>query len=192
MAQLFDRIMKGIEPVESWFTTGMVILIPKNENTEEPKNWRPIACLPTMYKLLTSVISNELYSRHCDKNEILEPEQRGCRRRARGCKDHLMINKAILEDAHQCKKNLSMGWVDYQKAFDSISHEWLLKVLDIYKCPPAIKSFLEIVMPTWNVVMTAYGAQASITTEPIYIRRGIFQGDSLSPLLFCLGLNPLS
>lgn len=40
--------------------------------------------------------------------------------------------------------------------------------------------------------MTARGSQNSITTDPIYIRRGIFQGDSLSPLLFCLAINPLS
>ncbi|XP_028041565.1 uncharacterized protein LOC114251477 [Bombyx mandarina] len=50
----------------------------------------------------------------------------------------------------------------------------------------------EMAMPSWKVIMTARGSQDSITTEPIYIRRGIFQGDSLSPLLFCLAINPLS
>lgn len=191
LAELFTKIINKKEQMDEWFTTGLVILIPKKSDTKNPKNWRPIACLPTMYKLLTSVIANELYL-HCDTNNILSPEQRGCRRNVRGCKDHLMINKAILEDAHQSQKNLSMAWVDYQKAFDSISHEWLLKVLDVYKCPTAIKDFLEIVIPNWNVIMTAKGSCESVTTDPIYIRRGIFQGDSLSPLLFCLAINPLS
>ncbi|CAK1600834.1 unnamed protein product [Parnassius mnemosyne] len=49
-------------------------------STENPENWRTIACLP---------------------------KQRGCRRGARGCKDHLMVYKAILEDEHQAQKNLS-------------------------------------------------------------------------------------
>ena len=191
LAILFTNILKGEEPLEDWLTTGKVILIPKNLDTEEPKNWRPIACLPSMYKLLTSILADQLYN-HCAANNIMAPEQRGCRRGARGCKDHLMVNKAILEDAHKSQKNLSMGWIDYQKAFDSISHEWLLQVLDIYKCPPVIKSFLERAMPKWKVVMTAKGSSNSFTTEPIMVRRGIFQGDSLSPMLFCLALNPIS
>ncbi|KAL0859464.1 hypothetical protein ABMA27_010634 [Loxostege sticticalis] len=33
---------------------------------------------------------------------------------------------------------------------------------------------------------------AQTETDPIHIKRGIFQGDSLSPLWFCLALNPLS
>ena len=36
---------------------GVTFLIPKNENTENPKNYRPVTCLPTMYKCITSVIS---------------------------------------------------------------------------------------------------------------------------------------
>ncbi|CAH2106948.1 unnamed protein product [Euphydryas editha] len=191
LASLFTNIVSGKEPLEEWFTTGKVILVPKNENTEDPKNWRPIACLPSMYKLLTSVLANVLYS-HCHENNIMAEEQRGCRRGVRGCKDHLMVNKAILEDAHQSQRNLSVAWIDYRKAFDSVSHEWLLKLLDIYKCPPMIKKFLLLAMSSWRVIMTARGSHESITTEPIYIRRGIFQGDSLSPLLFCLALNPLS
>lgn len=108
IAKLFTKIVQGFENLEEWFTTGQVILIPKNADTENPKNWRPIACLPSMYKLLTSVLANVLYN-HCSSNNIMAAEQRGCRRGARGCKDHLMVNKAILEDAHTSQKNLSMA-----------------------------------------------------------------------------------
>ncbi|XP_067145427.1 uncharacterized protein [Centruroides vittatus] len=48
-AVLFTNIISGKEMLEDWFTTGKVILIPKNENSEDPENWRPIVCLPSMY-----------------------------------------------------------------------------------------------------------------------------------------------
>ena len=40
--------------------------------------------------------------------------------------------------------------------------------------------------------MTFTCSSGSIVTNPIRIKRGIFQGDSLSPLLFCMSLAPLS
>ena len=40
--------------------------------------------------------------------------------------------------------------------------------------------------------MTLTYSSGSIVTNPIRIKRGIFQGDSLSPLLFCMSLAPLS
>ena len=35
-------------------------------------------------------------------------------------------------------------------------------------------------------------SEKQITSDPIRIQRGLYQGDSLSPLWFCLALNPLS
>jgi hypothetical protein len=51
-------------------------------------------------------------------------EQRGCSSRSKGCKDQLLISKAILQECKSRKKNLHMAWIDYQKAFDRVSHSW--------------------------------------------------------------------
>ena len=40
--------------------------------------------------------------------------------------------------------------------------------------------------------MTLVHKEGVLETGPIRIKRGIFQGDSLSPLLFTMSLNPLS
>ena len=47
-------------------------------------------------------------------------------------------------------------------------------------------------MSTWQTKKILNFSSGSITTNPIKIKNGIFQGDSLSPLLFCLALAPLS
>ena len=119
-------------------------------------------------------------------------EQRGGKKDCYGCKDQLMINNAILENCKKRKKNLSTDWIDYKKAFDSVPHSWILKCLQMYKIHPVLLTFIEESMSQWKINMTLVHKGGVLGTGPIRIKRGIFQGDSLSPLLFTMSLNPLS
>ena len=47
-------------------------------------------------------------------------------------------------------------------------------------------------MSQWKTNMTLVHKEGVLETGPIRIKRGIFQGDSISPLLFTMSLNPLS
>ena len=47
-------------------------------------------------------------------------------------------------------------------------------------------------MNNWKTTMTLSYNDRCIITDQIKIKRGIFQGDSFSPLLFCLALVPLT
>ena len=80
--------------MSSWLTNGITFLLPENDETDEPKNYRPITCLSTTYKLLTSIITESAYS-HLDLNNIFPLERKGCRREFYGCKDHVLISKTI-------------------------------------------------------------------------------------------------
>mgnify|MGYP000904802047 CR=1 FL=1 len=46
-------------------------------------------------------------------------------------------------------------------------------------------------MTKWSTVIHLQNANTAIQTGSIQIRRGIFQGNTLSPLWFCLAVNPL-
>ena len=48
------------------------------------------------------------------------------------------------------------------------------------------------VMTYWKIRMCLHAENKLIETEDIKIQCGIFQGDSLSPLLFCICLIPLT
>ena len=47
-------------------------------------------------------------------------------------------------------------------------------------------------MKNWKTRIYLHHESGRIVTEPIYFSRGIFQGDSLSPLLFCMCLVPVT
>ena len=141
--------------------------------------------------MLTSILT-ERSSTHITKNDILREEQRGCARNSYGCKDQLLINKMIIEDCKKKKKNLSMAWIDYRKAYDSVPHSWILKTLQVYRFNEKLIKFMETSMSNWKTTVKLFYNDGCITTDQIKIKRGIFQGDSFSPLLFCLALVPLT
>jgi len=45
---------------------------------------------------------------------------KGCRKGSRGTKDHLLVERLVMETARHRSKNLFMAWVDYKKAYDSV------------------------------------------------------------------------
>ena len=191
MAEVYSDIVKDPKQTPDWIVEGATNLIPKKEEAWIIKNYQPITCLPTTFKILTSVITDRLYS-HLEKEAIMTPEQRGGKKDCYGCKDQLMINNAILENSRKSKKNLSTAWIDYKKAFDSVPHSWIVKCLQMYKIHPVLITFIEESMSQWKTNMTLVHKEGVLETGPIRIKRGIFQGDSLSPLLFTMSLNPLS
>ena len=53
-------------------------------------NYRPITCLPLMWKLLLGVIVDQIYG-HLDLQKLLQKEQKGCRVRSRETNDYFIL-----------------------------------------------------------------------------------------------------
>lgn len=187
----YNDLMQNPEKIPEWLTEGTTYLLPKSQEFQNPKNYRPITCLTTTYKILTSIITERVYT-FLENNSILPGEQKGCKRNSYGCKDQLLINKMLLENCRSKKRNMSTAWIDYKKAFDSVPHDWILKTLDMYKVSPFVTNFLRSSMSKWKTRLFLTHSNGMSESDFIKIKRGIFQGDSLSPLLFCISLIPLT
>jgi hypothetical protein len=85
-----------------------------------------------------------------------------------------------------------MAWIDYQKAFDRVPHNWIIKSLELIGINNKIILFTKKIMSHWRTRMRVHTENKLIEMEEIEIEHGIFQGDSLSPLLFCICLIPLT
>ena len=131
-----------------------------------------------MWKLLTGVIADQIYA-HLNQEKLLSEEQRGCRRGSRGTNDLLYIDRAVIKVKSR-NKNLAMDWIDYEKTYDRVPHSWIIKCLDFFRVAENIKSLLVNSMEKWKVKLCS----GSYELDEVEIKRVIFQGDSLSPLVF--------
>ena len=150
-------------------------------------NFGPIICLPLIWKLLTGILAEELYE-HLEKTNSLPWEQKGCRKGSRGTKDQLLIDKMIVKDCKRRLTSLAVAWIDYRKTYDMVPHSWKQKCMEMFGVAVNVRSFVNTSMKQWNTELTASNQRL----ENVKIRRGIFQGDSLSPLLFVLVMISLT
>ena len=65
------------------------------EKGKATSKYKPIICLPLVWKLLTVVISEEVYG-FLDTNLLFLQEQKGHQRKSGGTKDLLFIDKMIM------------------------------------------------------------------------------------------------
>jgi hypothetical protein len=86
-----------------------------------------------------------------DEN-LIQKQQKECCSGTEGCKDQLLISKAILEECKCRKKNLSMAWIDYQKEFDRVPHSWIIKSLELIEINNKVISILRRLCPTGEQV----------------------------------------
>ena len=77
-----------------------------------------------------------------------------------------------------------MTWIDYKKANDMVPHSWIIDCLETVVINEKIRRLLTESMKSWRVELIS----GEENLGEFNIRRGIFQGDSLSPLLFVVWL----
>ena len=89
------------------------------------------------------------------------------------------------------KKAQELGygvWVDYKKAYDMVPHSWITESLKMAQVTKNIITFLQKSMVNWKTELTSCGETLGL----VDIRRGVLQGDSLSPLIFAVCMVTLT
>ena len=113
-----------------WMEKGRTVLMQiDKEKGKAASNYRPITCLPLVWKLLTGIIAEEVYG-FLDTNLLLREEQKVCRRKSRRTNNLLFIDQMIIKEVKIRKRNLSMAWIDYNKAYDMVPHSWIIDCLE--------------------------------------------------------------
>ena len=167
-----------------WMIKGKITFIQEDPfKGTTPNNYRPIMCIPMMWKILTAQTREEIYY-SLMSCRLFPEEQKGCRKGTRGTGKLLYVDQHILNESKTSRKNLAMACIDYKKVYDMVPQS----CLKMYKIPDEVIKSMEKTIETWRVELTTGGK----SFEEVMTQRGIFQGDELSSLLFVIAMVPLN
>jgi ribonuclease HI len=169
----------------TWKHSNTVLLYKNKGSITDLKYFRQIGLENTVYKLWTRMVTIAL-SDYGERQQIHSNSQAGFRaKRMTAHQIELMIMS--LEDAQQQRQNMYLLQIDFSEAFDTINHDKLIQIMgDLGYPAQAVKVVKDLYTGATTSVQTPYGP-----TAPVSINRGTIQGDSLSPYLFIIYMEPL-
>jgi len=164
---------------------GVITCLPKpNKDRELIKNWRPISLLNVDYKILSNVLASRLKEVLCD---VINLEQKGFLKNRCLSENCRYLYDVMFELEKKNKPGLLL-LVDFEKAFDSISWEYMKKVLEKYNFGDNFRKWFSILYNESKSVVINGG----YFSEAFKLGRGCRQGDPLSCYLFLLAIEPLA
>jgi exonuclease III len=169
VVDIVQRAFEG-QPLPSSFGTGILVLIPKGE----PDQFRGIALLEVIYKLVSTIINARL------GDAIKFHKAVHGFRRGRGTTTAIAELKLVMRANRQSNKPLFMIFLDLKKAYDTLDRDRTLQIMRGYGVGPNI---CNIIAQTWAMDKMV-PKQAGFYAEPFATSRGVRQGDIMSPTVF--------
>lgn len=142
------------------------------------KNYRPLCLLNTYYKIISGCLSERLKPAletliHHDQKGYLPGRYIG------------EITRTVFDTIQYAKNNNTSGLIllcDFEKAFDSLSHNFILKTLNFFNFGDSFIKWVKIILTDFYCVIN----HAGNISKKFLLGRGAIQGDPISGYLYIL------
>ena len=158
---------------------GIITLLPKKDkDLTSLGNWRPISLLNIDYKIITKTIANRMKK---VLSNLINNSQTGFLK-GRYIGENIRTIFEVIEHLNEEDKPGLIFFADFEKAFDSIDHNFIFKALKYFNFGTSFINWIKLFYKDAQSCIVNNGHMS----EFFKIERGVRQGCPLSPYLFIL------
>ena len=167
------------------YFTPKVVPLHKKDDPLDPKNYRPVAIVPILSKVLERVLFNQMIE-YLNDNGLLHPNHHAYRAQHNTTTALVQMYDSWLQ-AVESGQLAGVCMLDMSAAFDVVDHDLLLQKLSLYGFDEAILCWIKTYLSSRSQCVIIEGSLSKIL--PINTR--VPQGSILGPLFYTLFTNEL-
>lgn len=162
-----------------------IALIPKDPQACKLSDYRPISCCNIVYKIITKILAKRM------KPILMEciSSNQSAFLKGRSLGENVLLASELIWNYNKssCLKSLMLK-VDIRKALDTVSWDFILKILEAQQFPPLFRTWIRECITSPRFSNAINGELAGFFSG----KKGLRQGDSISPYLFIMAMEALT